>query len=260
MNISTNNIVIAFVLSMIAGLSTALGGSIGLFAKKSNTKFLSVMLGFSAGVMIFISFIEILDESMKLLILSFDKKSGSLLAFICFFSGMLLVHVINRLIPNDIYSKNKEGKRNLMRTGILTAVVVAIHNFPEGIASFITSLRSLSLAIPTVLAIALHNIPEGIAVSVPIYHATGSRERAFLYSLLSGIAEPLGALVGYIILIPFMNDVVFGILYALIAGIMIFISFDQLIPTSNEYGKHSLSIIGLITGMVFMGFSLWLFI
>lgn len=260
MNISTNNIVIAFVLSMIAGLSTALGGSIGLFAKKSNTKFLSVMLGFSAGVMIFISFIEILDESMKLLILSFDKKSGSLLAFICFFSGMLLVHVINRLIPNDIYSKNKEGKRNLMRTGILTAVVVAIHNFPEGIASFITSLRSLSLAIPTVLAIALHNIPEGIAVSVPIYHATGSRERAFLYSLLSGIAEPLGALVGYIILIPFMNDVVFGILYALIAGIMVFISFDQLIPTSNEYGKHSLSIIGLITGMVFMGFSLWLFI
>ena len=147
-----------------------------------------------------------------------------------------------------------------MRTGILTAVVVAIHNFPEGIASFITSLRSLSLAIPTVLAIALHNIPEGIAVSVPIYHATGSRERAFLYSLLSGIAEPLGALVGYIILIPFMNDVVFGILYALIAGIMVFISFDQLIPTSNEYGKHSLSIIGLITGMVFMGFSLWLFI
>lgn len=260
MNISTNNIVIAFVLSMIAGLSTALGGSIGLFAKKSNTKFLSVMLGFSAGVMIFISFIEILDESMKLLILSFDKKLGSLLAFICFFSGMLLVHVINRLIPNDIYSKNKEGKRNLMRTGILTAVVVAIHNFPEGIASFITSLRSLSLAIPTVLAIALHNIPEGIAVSVPIYHATGSRERAFLYSLLSGIAEPLGALVGYIILIPFMNDVVFGILYALIAGIMVFISFDQLIPTSNEYGKHSLSIIGLITGMVFMGFSLWLFI
>ena len=260
MNISTNNIVIAFVLSMIAGLSTALGGSIGLFAKKNNTKFLSVMLGFSAGVMIFISFIEILDESMKLLILSFDKKSGSLLAFICFFSGMLLVHVINRLIPNDIYSKNKEGKRNLMRTGILTAVVVAIHNFPEGIASFITSLRSLSLAIPTVLAIALHNIPEGIAVSVPIYHATGSRERAFLYSLLSGIAEPLGALVGYIILIPFMNDVVFGILYALIAGIMVFISFDQLIPTSNEYGKHSLSIIGLITGMVFMGFSLWLFI
>ena len=260
MNISTNNIVIAFVLSMIAGLSTALGGSIGLFAKKSNTKFLSVMLGFSAGVMIFISFIEILDESMKLLILSFDKKLGSLLALICFFSGMLLVHVINRLIPNDIYSKNKEGKRNLMRTGILTAVVVAIHNFPEGIASFITSLRSLSLAIPTVLAIALHNIPEGIAVSVPIYHATGSRERAFLYSLLSGIAEPLGALVGYIILIPFMNDVVFGILYALIAGIMIFISFDQLIPTSNEYGKHSLSIIGLITGMVFMGFSLWLFI
>ncbi|HHX17044.1 MAG TPA: zinc transporter ZupT [Mollicutes bacterium] len=260
MNISTNNIVIAFVLSMIAGLSTALGGSIGLFAKKSNTKFLSVMLGFSAGVMIFISFIEILDESMKLLILSFDKKSGSLLALICFFSGMLLVHVINRLIPNDIYSKNKEGKRNLMRTGILTAVVVAIHNFPEGIASFITSLRSLSLAIPTVLAIALHNIPEGIAVSVPIYHATGSRERAFLYSLLSGIAEPLGALVGYIILIPFMNDVVFGILYALIAGIMVFISFDQLIPTSNEYGKHSLSIIGLITGMVFMGFSLWLFI
>src|SRR5690606_34809042 len=126
------------------------------------------------------------------------------------------------LIPNDIYSKNKEGKRNLMRTGILTAVVVAIHNFPEGIASFITSLRSLSLAIPTVLAIALHNIPEGIAVSVPIYHATGSRERAFLYSLLSGIAEPLGALVGYIILIPFMNDVVFGILYALIAGIMVF--------------------------------------
>lgn len=260
MNVSIHNVVLAFILSMIAGLSTALGGTIGLFAKNNNAKFLSIMLGFSAGVMIFVSFAEIYDESIGLLVMSFGEKLGSLYSLICFFCGMLLVFIINKFIPNDIEHKNGEGKLGLMRTGVLTAVVIAIHNFPEGIASFITSLRSLSLAIPTLLAIALHNIPEGISVSVPIYYATGSKERAFMYSLLSGMAEPLGAIVGYLILLPFMNDAVFGILYAAIAGIMVFISFDQLLPASREYGKHSLSIIGLITGMIFMGFSLWLFI
>ena len=265
MSVISYNIIVAFILSMIAGLSTALGGCIGLFAKNNNTKFLSVALGFSAGVMIFVSLIKIYDEAYKLLTTSFGEKVGNLYTLIGFFAGMLLVQLINKFIPKDIKihnvnNKEQKSKSNLMRTGILTAIVIAIHNFPEGIASFISSLHSFSLAIPIILAIALHHIPEGISVSVPIYYATNSKEKAFLYSLISGMAEPLGAIVGYLMLAPFMNNIVFGVLYAVIAGIMVFISFDQLLPAAREYGKHSLSICGLIAGMIFMGLSLWLFI
>jgi zinc transporter, ZIP family len=268
MTVSLNNIILAFVLSLIAGLSTGLGGCIGLFAKNTNTKFLSVSLGFSAGVMIYVSMIKIFYEANGLLNISFGEKKGSLYTIIGFFSGMLLISLINRLIPSDIdirKARTKEDmeqimKTKLMRTGVFTAFAIAIHNFPEGIASFVTSLHSLKVAIPIVIAIAIHNIPEGISVSVPIYYATNRKEKAFFYSLLSGMTEPLGAIVGYLILIPFMNDIVFGMLYAVIAGIMVFISFNELLPAAREYGEQYLSMLGLVSGMMFMGISLWLFI
>lgn len=148
----------------------------------------------------------------------------------------------------------------LMRMGIFTALAIAIHNFPEGLATFVSALQEPKVAIPIVVAIAIHNIPEGIAVSVPIYQATGSRQKAFYYSFLSGLAEPLGALLGWLVLCPVMSASVFGILFAGVAGIMVFISFDELLPAAREYGEHHLSLYGLISGMVVMAISLLLFL
>ena len=144
--------------------------------------------------------------------------------------------------------------------GIFTALAIAIHNFPEGIATFVSALQEPRIAIPIVVAIAIHNIPEGIAVSVPIYYSTGSKKKAFIYSFLSGLSEPIGAIVGLFILIPIMNDIVFGIIFAVVAGIMVFISLDELLPTAREYGEHHLSIYGLIAGMMVMAVSLLLFL
>ena len=155
--------------------------------------------------------------------------------------------------------KAKQQKDQLMRLGIFTALAIAIHNFPEGIATFVSAFQDPGVAIPIVAAIAIHNIPEGIAVSVPIYQATGSRKKAFFYSFLSGLAEPVGALLGWLVLIPIMSDMVYGILFAGVAGIMVFISVDELLPASREYGEHHLSIYGLIAGMMVMAISLLLF-
>ena len=150
--------------------------------------------------------------------------------------------------------------KRLMRMGVFTALAIAIHNFPEGLATFVSALQEPGVAIPIVLAIAIHNIPEGIAVSVPIYQATGSRRRAFSYSFFSGLAEPLGAMLGWLVLHPIMSDTVFGLIFAGVAGIMVFISFDELLPAAREYGEHHLSIYGLISGMVVMAVSLLLFL
>jgi ZIP family zinc transporter len=260
MNVGLISITLAFILSLIAGLSTGLGGCIALFAKNTNTKFLAVSLGFSAGVMIYVSMVEILSEANNYLSTSFGEKIGTLYTIIGFFGGMLLINLVNKIIPNDVSITNQVNKARLMRTGLFTAIAIAIHNFPEGIATFMSSVHSLKVGIPIVIAIALHNIPEGISVSVPIYYATNNKEKAFRYSLFSGMAEPLGALIGYLILLPFMNDVIFGVLYAIVAGIMVFISIDELLPAARKYGKHSLSIYGLVLGMIFMSISLWLFI
>ena len=182
---------------------------------------------------------------------------------------MLLIAIIDKLIPaeeNPHEVRLVEGEREtaprpqkLMRMGVLTALAIAVHNFPEGLATFVSALQAPNVAIPIVAAIAIHNIPEGIAVSVPIYQATGSRRKAFCYSFLSGLAEPLGALVGYLLLLPLMSDAVFGVLFAAVAGIMVFISFDELLPAAREYGEHHLSIYGLISGMAVMAVSLLLF-
>jgi ZIP family zinc transporter len=197
------------------------------------------------------------------------EKAGVLYAIVAFFSGMFLIGVIDKLIPSEknphevkfVESENEDIKKNkLKRMGVLTALAVAIHNFPEGLATFVAALQEPRVAIPIVAAIAIHNIPEGIAVSVPIYYATGSKKKAFLYSFASGLSEPIGALIGYLILMPFMNDTINGILYAAVAGIMVFISVDELLPSAREYGEHHLSIYGMIAGMVIMAMSLWLFI
>lgn len=263
------NFWIALLFTTLAGLSTGIGSAITLFAKKTNTKLLSFCLGFSAGVMIYVSLVEILVEGKDSLALDLGVKRGTLFATIAFFGGMLLIALIDKIIPeknNPHELKGKDGgdtktksKNELRRAGVMMAIAIAIHNFPEGIASFFSAFQSSSIAIPVILAIAIHNIPEGISVSMPIYYATGNKKKSFLLSSISGLAEPVGGLVGYFILRPFLNNTLMGILLAAVAGIMVFISFDELLPLSEEYGEHHLSIYGLVSGMGIMAISLLLF-
>jgi ZIP family zinc transporter len=236
-------------LTIFAGLSTGIGGLTVLFFKKTNSKLLSVALGFSAGVMIYVSFVEMFFQSRKLLVSSLGEEWGALLNVIAFFGGMMLIAVIDKLVPsyeNPHESRSIEEKHNycnlndskhLLRTGMFTAIVIAIHNFPEGMATFISSIQQPSLGVAIAIAIAIHNIPEGISVAIPVYCATGNKKKAFGWSLLSGIAEPIGAVIAYLILLPILNDTVFGVLFAAIAGIMVFITLDELLPTAREYGE-----------------------
>lgn len=265
---NNENLLLAFGLTLVAGLSTGLGGMLSLFWKATNAKVLSIMLGLSAGVMIFVSFIDIYPKAATILAETLgNQKQGAWVTAAAFFAGIMLIAIIDKLVPeaqNPHESKNARNMnycgidRNskLLRTGLFTAAVIAIHNFPEGIATFTSAMRDPSIGIPIAFAIAIHNIPEGMSVAIPVYCATGDRKRAFKFSLLSGLAEPLGAIIGYLILMPFLNDLVFGILFAAIAGIMVYISLDELLPSAREYGEHHLSIAGLIAGMAIMSISL----
>lgn len=259
------NYILAFLMTLIAGLCTGIGGIIALLSKRDNKVFLSVSLGFSAGVMVYVSMIEILPKAQESLAIDLGEKMGATVGVTAFFIGMILIALIDKLIPSEEnpheikHIEGEEKNSKLMRMGVFTALAIGIHNFPEGLATFIASLQSLEVAIPVVVAIAIHNIPEGIAVSVPVYHATGSKKKAFMYSFVSGLSEPVGALVGWMLLMPIMNDAVFGIVFALVAGIMVFISFDQLLPYAREYGEHHHSIYGLVLGMMLMAVSLLLF-
>ena len=277
------SVLFSFLLTLFAGLATGIGSLIALLAKKTNTKFLAVALGFSAGVMIYVSMIEIFVKAKDSLILALGYKAGSWVTVASFFGGMFLIAIIDKLIPSEEnphevkkvetfinkdgrevcaipVNNGKSAKTKLLRTGLFTALAVGIHNFPEGLATFISGLQEPSIALPIAFAIAIHNIPEGVAVSVPIYFATGSRKKAFLFSFLSGLSEPVGAIIGYSILLPFINDFVFGIVFAMVAGIMVFISLDELLPSAREYGEHHLSIYGLVAGMIIMAISLLMFL
>lgn len=260
-----NNILLALLLTLLAGLSTAIGGLISILAPNTNKRFLSVALGFSAGVMIYVSMIEIFFKAETSLILEFGQKTGKIINVISFFAGMIIIAIIDKLIPSEqnpheIKTEENYKSIKLIRMGLFTAIAIGVHNFPEGLATFISAMQSPQVAIPIVVAIAIHNIPEGIAVAVPIYHATGSKSKAFTLSLLSGLAEPLGAFIGFIVLMPIMNDIVFGVIFAAVAGIMVFISIDELLPAAREYGKHHLSIYGMISGMIVMAISLLMFV
>ena len=268
----TSNVIFALLLTAFAGLSTGIGSAIAFVAKRTNTKLLTLSLGFSAGVMIYISFVEIFQEAKESLIHHFNEFDGTLYTVIAFFGGMLLIALIDKFIPSfenpheirgiEAMDNKKEAKNfnKLYRMGLMTAVAVGIHNFPEGIATFMSAMTDPALGVAIAIAIAIHNIPEGIAISVPIYYATGSRKKAFFYSFLSGLSEPVGAIIAYFALMPFMNssnsEVFFGVIMASVAGIMVFISLDELLPSAEEYGEHHVAIYGLTGGMVVMALSL----
>lgn len=260
---------IALGLTLFAGLSTGIGSAIAFFTKRTNTGMLSLSLGLSAGVMLYISFVELYNSALTKMSEIYGDTQGQLYAMLSFFGGILLIMIIDFLVPEDdnphepaqveeiskVHLKPKSTD-TLIRTGILSAIVIAIHNFPEGMVTFLTALEEPSLGLPIAIAIAIHNIPEGISVSVPIYYATGKRSKAFWISFSSGLGEPLGALVGYLVLRPFLSESLFGILNAVIAGIMVYISLDELLPSAEKYGKHHLAIIGVILGMLVMALTL----
>ncbi|MGD9138483.1 MAG: zinc transporter ZupT [Desulfobacterales bacterium] len=266
-----NNVLFALGLTLFAGLSTGIGSLIGFMSKQFNPRFLTIALGFSAGVMIYVSMIEIFVKARDSLTFSFGDKMGYVLTVVSFFAGIAVIALIDKLIPvyenphemnveQKIKDSTDEQKSKLMRMGMFSALAIGIHNFPEGLATFMSGLTNPTLGVSIAVAIAIHNIPEGLAVSAPIFYATRSRKKAFVYSFLSGLAEPLGALIGYFVLRSIFNEATFGVIFASVAGIMVYISIDELLPTAEEYGEHHLAIGGLIVGMFIMAVSLLLFV
>ena len=299
----STNVLIALGLTVFAGMATGIGSIIAFTAKRTNYRFLSVATGFSAGVMLYVSFVEILVKGGDALALRYGEALGNWINVASFFGGMLLIGLIDNLIPaaenphethaesetrplHDPHAplpdfEHEDEKRpkdrefsvhdhahhhhKLMRMGLFTALAIGIHNLPEGLATFLAALHDPHLGLAIAVAIALHNVPEGISVSVPIFYATGNRHKAFLYSFLSGLAEPVGAFIAYLALRLFMGGTnggfppqVMGILFSGVAGIMVYISVDELLPTSRAYGKGHDSLLGLVGGMVLMAFSLLL--
>ncbi len=289
-------LLIAFLLTLVAGFSTAIGAIIAFFAKGENHRFLSVCTGLSAGVMLYVSFIEIFPHGMsELAQTGWSSQLTQAIGTLGFFLGIALIFVIDQCVPDaenphethspeeytelrdptantppeaqhHLIETERHNKSKLLRMGVFTALAITIHNFPEGLATFLTSLENPKMGIAIAIAIALHNIPEGISVSVPIYYATGSRKKAFLWSCLSGLAEPVGALfiwlvmaIAYQSLTFTVSPIILGFTSTAVAGIMVFISLDELLPASRTYGKGHDSLIGLVSGMAIMAISLLLF-
>lgn len=294
------DVAFALGLTLLAGLATGIGSIIAFTAQRTNYRFLSVATGFSAGVMLYVSFVEIFFKGVAALTERFGDPWGHWINAASFFGGMLLIGLIDNMIPagenpHEVRSEDEtlplhdasavhapppvpalvvaapvhphsgHDHHRLMRMGLFTALAIGIHNFPEGLATFLAALENPQLGVAIAIAIALHNIPEGISVSVPIFYATGDRKRAFLYSMLSGIAEPVGAGVAYLILFfvsggegGVVPPELMGILFGGVAGIMVYISLDELLPTSRAYGKGHDSLFGLVAGMAVMALSLLL--
>ncbi len=245
---------IALLLTAGAGLSTTIGSLLGLAVRRPGPRFLGFTLGFSSGVMVLVSFVELLPKSIETI--------GFLTAHVAFFLGMAGFFLVDLLVPHDYIGQHdhpeKYPSKRLMRTGVLVALGIGVHNFPEGMATFVAALSDVRLGISIAVAIAIHNIPEGLAVSAPIYAATGSRGKAFLWSSLSGVSEPVGALFAAVVLLPFLTPAVLGWVLAAVAGIMVAISMDEIIPAAKSFGSEHAPMLGLISGMAVMAASLWM--
>ena len=274
-----NGVLGALLLTLIAGAATGIGGALVLFKKKLSSNFLAGALGVSAGVMIFISLTEFFPEAQAEIASIGSLKYGESLVLLAFFAGMGIITLIDFLIPEYENPHEASGlsldartaavgmleqtgnEKALHRLGIMSALAIAVHNFPEGIASFIGALNDPQMGAGITFAIAIHNIPEGIAVAIPIYYATKSKGKALLYATLSGLSEVFGALLCLAVTAIFGVEItgggpVFPLILAAVAGIMIYISLDELLPTAEKYGKHHIAIAGVVGGMAIMGVSL----
>lgn len=274
-----------FLLTLFAGLCTGIGGLMARLSKGFNTRFLAISLGFSAGVMIYVSFIEIIPKALDSLSAIYTEETAYIITVASFFGGIAVIGLVDAFVPstynphemkdpgstketteepdddphqnNDEHHHDDKHRSNqLLRLGLFSALAIAIHNFPEGLATFIAAIEDVGLGLSIALAIAIHNIPEGVAIAVPVYYATKSHKKAFSYSLLAGLAEPLGAIIGYAVLYTIFTESAFGIIFASVAGIMVYISLDELLPSAEKYGQHHMAMVGLISGMIVMALSL----
>lgn len=257
----TGQVLIAFALTVAAGLATALGGLVVFRKAEPSARFLAGALGFSAGVMLWISFLEIIPTATENLNKVWGSRWGNWAALAAFFGGVALIAVIDRLVPevvnpHETHTPGGIDTVKLRKMGVMMAVAIGIHNFPEGFATFLSGMESARIAIPVAIAIAIHNIPEGISVAIPIWQASGSRRKGLWWATLTGFAEPLGAIVGFLVLLPFLGPATLGIAFGAVAGIMVFISLDELLPTAVATGKHHAAVYGLIAGMAVMALSL----
>lgn len=273
---NANNFWPALAMTLVAGVSTGIGGLIAVYGAKGK-RFLPLSLGLSAGVMIYVSFVELFQMAFDTLAVDYGDKTGMMLTVLGFFIGIAIIFCIDQLLPENInpheISPPRDAPRDrgmhgvksdssemqrLRRVGLMAALAIVIHNFPEGIATFASGLQDIRMGLAICVAVAIHNIPEGMAVAVPIYYADGNRKLALQYAFLSGLAEPIGALFGALLLWRFMNGALFGMILSGVAGIMVFISLDELLPAAEAYGEHHLSIIGVVVGMAIMAATLLL--
>ncbi|MGI6578290.1 MAG: zinc transporter ZupT [Eubacteriales bacterium] len=248
----TQDALFALLLSVIAGSSTMLGTVLLFFTKGKSEKLVTASLGFAAGVMLSVSFLDLFPQAKSFIVAFAGNTVGILLtvSFLCL--GVLVAAGLDRLVPHEEHGDDGREHKNLFRVGFVSMVAIGLHNFPEGIATFMAGYSDRSLGISIMLAIAMHNIPEGISVAMPIYFATGSKLKAVKYTFLSGVAEPIGALLAFILLRPFINDLMMGVIFAIVIGIMLYISIEELIPSSRQYGYKRLSLISVFAGIVLM--------
>ena len=266
-------LVLAFAVTVGAGLATGIGSTIAFFAKTTNKGFFAISMGFSAGIMIYLSFAEILPKATDYISAETGQIQGAAIAAAALIGGMVLMAVIDAFVPSGANPHENtqvellgaeqtplEGigieQKRLLQTGVFVALAIAIHNFPEGLATFLLVLDDPQIGIALAIAVAMHNIPEGIAVSVPVYYATKSRLKAFRLSFLSGLAEPAGAVIGYLILAQFLTDFMLGVIFAGVAGVMVFLAIDTLLPTARNSARGHLTVYGVMAGMSIMALSL----
>lgn len=263
--LNASNFPTALLLTLLAGLSTGLGGVIVLLTKRFSTKNLSFALGFSAGVMLFISLTELFADARTGLCLHFGERTGLLYTVLAFFGGIGLIAIIDNVIPSkenphEYNTASADGEQQdssrLMRLGLFSVIAIAIHNFPEGMATFVSAMDNPETGISIAVAVAIHNIPEGIMVAIPIYYATRKKGKAVGNAFLSGLAEPVGGVIGYLLLSRIFNESLNGVVLAVVAGIMTYIALDELLPSAEKFGHHHLSIIGVIAGMAVMATSM----
>lgn len=253
-----NEVILAFLLTMFAGLATVVGGMLPFFVRNMNKRFFSFSLGLSSGVMIFISLTDLFPEARKYLSNSLGDSEGYLATISSFFVGIIIISVIDKITDKKLNINNEYAvDANLKRIGIVTAIALAVQNFPEGIVTFMSTLQNPSAGVAISIATFIHNIPEGIAVAIPVYYVTGKKSKAFLWTLFSGLVEPFGALLTYLILMPFLNDVTLGLVLAVASGIMLYVAISELQPTAQKY-DGVVSNYGFVSGLAIMAFSLFL--
>ena len=244
-----NNTFYAFLLTVLAGLSTMLGTIFIFIKKKDNNKIVLSSLSFAAGVMICVSITDLIPESINLLRDNINNISTIIISFLGIFLGIIISMLIDYYLPDK---PSISSDKKLYKVGFISMIAIILHNIPEGIATFVATNSDITLGISLAIAIAMHNIPEGISISVPLYYSTGSKKRAIMYTLISALSEPFGALLAYLFLKDIMNDIILGILFSIIAGIMLQISFCELIPTTKKYNNKKTAIIFFILGVIFM--------